>query len=172
MSEKATRLDWIPMGSSQLRPPAHLKQSQRGYWWNLFWAMFDAEPQGYLAVTSDLWLVAGSRDRQRWEAQGEMVTAAFDTAEIAGQHVIYFPPLIAVLRRQRKKLKKPKRASANDSLSLSLDFDLKEKEKKNLATDNRTSKKPQARSGNYAAVDRHAERVAGNRRAILHDLLS
>jgi hypothetical protein len=107
MSEKATRLDWIPMGSSQLRPPAHLRHSERGYWWNLFWAMFDAEPQGYLAVTSDLWLVAGSRDRQRWESHGAPVMAAFDTAEIAGQHVIFFPPMIATLEKQRARLRKP-----------------------------------------------------------------
>jgi hypothetical protein len=128
------------MGSPQLRPPAHLKDWQRGWWWNLFWAMFDAERQGYLAVTSDIWLVAGSRDRQRWVSHGDSVTATFDTTDIAGQHVISFRPLIEVLRRQRKKLKKTKRAS--EPLSLSLDFDSKQSKEKKRAAGYRAPKKP------------------------------
>lgn len=104
ISENAPRLDWIPMGPPRLRPPAGLSAEQRGWFVNLFWAMFDAEPQGYLAVTSDIWSLAGSRDIQRWEAHGVRVMAAFEAADIAGQHVIFFPPLIQALENQRKKL--------------------------------------------------------------------
>jgi hypothetical protein len=102
--ENTLRLDWIPMGPPRLRPPAGLSAEQRGWFVNLFWAMFDAEPQGYLAVTSDIWSLAGSRDIQRWEAHGVRVMAAFEAADVAGQHVIFFPPLIQALQEQRKKL--------------------------------------------------------------------
>jgi hypothetical protein len=104
ISENAIRLDWIPMGPPRLRPPAGFSAEQRGWFVNLFWAMFDAERQGYLAVTSDIWSLAGSRDIQRWEAHGVRVMAAFEAADIAGQHVIFFPPLIQALEEQRKKL--------------------------------------------------------------------
>ena len=103
------RLDWIPMGPPRLRPPAALSAEQRGMWINLFWAMFDAELQGYLVVTSDMWSVAGARDRQRWESQRARVTASFIDADIAGRHVIFFPALIEALEAQRPKLLAKKR---------------------------------------------------------------
>ncbi len=129
--EKTLRLDWIPMGSPRLRPPAYLSAQERGWWTNLFWAMFDAEPQGYLAVTSDLWTIAGARDPQRWQSQCARVMASFDVSAIAGQHAISFPPMVESLEEQRRKLlakrgrggiAKSKKGSAH-SLSLS-DFDV------------------------------------------------
>jgi hypothetical protein len=137
------------MGSPHLRPPSYLDSIQRGWWWNLFWAMFDAEPQGYLAVTSDFWLVAGSRDPQRWQVHSPAVTATFDTAEIAGTPVIFFAPLIDALAEQHKKLRARGLPRANENLpSLSqsvFDFDRKDQKEKNRA--DLFSKKPAAGSG-------------------------
>jgi hypothetical protein len=81
-----------------------LKDFQRGWWVNLFWAMFDAEPQGYLPVTSDLWLLSGALTPSRWESHRDRVLAAFENSVVEGAQVIFFPPLIEVLETQRKKL--------------------------------------------------------------------
>lgn len=160
------------MGPPQLRPPAHLKDAQRGWWWNLFWAMFDGEPQGYLAVTSDIWLVAGSRDRQRWDAHAASVMAAFDTADIAGQHVIFFPPLLEALEQQRKRLRKPGTPGARGPLhanenspprvsSLSLDFDCSNTNSKEERERKRPdAKKPAAAEGGSESDIAWAKRLA------------
>lgn len=136
-TETTMRLDWIPMGSPRLRPPANFSAEQRGWWWSLFWTMFDqGEPQGFLTVTSDIWTVAGAHDRQRWDAHAARVMAAFDVADVAGQHAIFFPPLIQVLEIQRRKLLKRQGRGAfskfqtRESDSLSLDFDSGSKKKK------------------------------------------
>ena len=114
------------MGSSRLQPPAAWSAQERGWWWSLFWAMFNADPQGYLAITSDIWTVAGAHDRQRWESRCARVMASFDVSDIAGQQVLFFPPLIEVLKEQRSKLLKTrarfgiKKSASESGSSLSL----------------------------------------------------
>jgi hypothetical protein len=125
------RLDWIPMGSPRLRPPVGLRQWEEGAWWRLLWAMFDqGEPQGYLAVTPDIWILAGSRDHKRWHTHASRLMATFETANIAGQHVIFFPPLIDVIKAQQKKVRNHRLRYGERELSLSLDFDVGSKRKK------------------------------------------
>jgi hypothetical protein len=137
MPDEPTRLTWIPMGSPRLRPPAGLKDFQEAWWWRLFWAMFDhGEPQGYLAVTADIYLLSGSRNRQRWDAHAVCLLNAFETSNVAGQQVVFFPPLIDALAAQRKKLRARGLPRANENrLSLSqsvFDFDLKKGQEKIL----------------------------------------
>jgi hypothetical protein len=102
VAEKILRLDWIPMGSPRLRPPAHLKDFQRGWWINLFYAMFDAG--GYLLFTSDLWLLSGALTRSRWESHCDAVLATFENSVVEGKRVIFLPAMIEVMEEQRKKL--------------------------------------------------------------------
>jgi hypothetical protein len=122
------RLTWVPLGSPQLRPPAHLKDFEQAWWWRLFWASFDhGDPQGFLAVSPNLWLLAGAHTRSRWESHGDAVLAAFQSAEVNGQTVIFFPALVNLIEMQRARLnRKTGSARAKEKsppLSLYLDFE-------------------------------------------------
>jgi hypothetical protein len=171
-SEQIIRLEWVPMGFPWLRPPAGQTVVQCGLWWRLFWAMFDhGEPQGYLPATSNLQLLTGSRDALRWEAQRSGVMAAFETAQIAGQEFIFFPPLIHALETQRRKLlnkrgrggisKSQSSVSEPLSLSLDLDFDSKNNDENSEKNYARIPKKTQ---GSESKLEQF-ERVLRERRA-------
>jgi hypothetical protein len=103
-------LDWIPLDRT-IRPPAGLKDLQQGWFWNLLLASFfdQSEMQGYLPITSQLWLIAGAHRRDLWEAHKSPVMAAFDVLKLeGGKEVLYFPPLIESIRKQRTRLRNRK----------------------------------------------------------------
>lgn len=156
MSE-TTRLDWIPMGSPRLRPPAGLTIQQEAWWWRLFWALFDhGKPQGYLSVNR-LPLYLQVTDLRYWNVHKRIVLAPFEVMEengIADEQVVFYPPLIQALETQRKKLLTKRgrggiSKSENGGLPLSLlqlgfDFDLKEEDRQKFQSEEKcVRKKPQ-----------------------------
>lgn len=94
--------------------------------------MFDnQEMQGYLSVTSNLAWIAGAHRIDFWDANKSVVMACFSRATVAGQEVIYYPPLVRLIEKQLKLLKQKKSRAGPDALasesclSLSFDFDSK-----------------------------------------------
>lgn len=101
-------LDWVPYHrilNARLRAPRHLKDFQRDWFTNFRDAMLDnGEMQGYLFLTSDLWRIAGAHNREYFEKHSSAVLACFSRATMADREVIFFPPLIELIRTQLAKI--------------------------------------------------------------------
>lgn len=112
------RLDWIP---NKLKAPRHLRDFQRSWFTELRDAMFEnAEMQGYLPKTGDLWRVAGAHDRAFFERNCAAVMACFNSRHLNDdQEVIFYPPLLDLIDSQREKLRGNRRARESPSNSFS-----------------------------------------------------
>lgn len=99
-------LIWIPRNPfDQLRAPRHLKDFQRSWFDELnLEALANREMQGYLRLTSDLWRIAGAHNREYFEKHSSAVLACFSRAMMAGGEVIFYPPLIEIIRSQLAKI--------------------------------------------------------------------
>lgn len=102
------RLDWIPRDpNGPLRAPRHLKDFQRSWFDEMVDSMFgNYEMQGYLPVTSDLWRTAGAHCREYFEKYNSAVLACFSSATMGDREVIFYPPLIQIIREQLAKIRK------------------------------------------------------------------
>jgi hypothetical protein len=99
-------LSWLPMPIQyQIGPPAGLKDYQQAWFWNLFWKSLQQEWPGYLPVSVSLWRLAEAHCRECFEKECSAVMAVWERAEVAGQGVLFYPPLVAIIQEQLKKIK-------------------------------------------------------------------
>jgi len=101
-------LVWIPRTPfDQIRAPRHLKDFQRSWFDELnMEALSNRDMQGYLTVTPDLWRIAGAHCREYWHQHSSAVMACFNRATMGEREVIFYPPLIELLRTQLAKIHK------------------------------------------------------------------
>lgn len=99
-------LAWIPRNPfDRIRAPRHLKDFQRSWFDELnLEALANREMQGYLFVSSDLWRIAGSHSRDYFEKHSSAVMDCFSRATMADREVIFYPPLIELIRTQLAKI--------------------------------------------------------------------
>jgi hypothetical protein len=60
---------------------------------------------GYLPVSVSLWRLAEAHCRECFEKECSAVMAVWERAEVAGQGVLFYPPLVAIIQEQLKKIK-------------------------------------------------------------------
>lgn len=117
-------LIWIPRNPfDQLRAPRHLKDFQRSWFDELnLEALANREMQGYLVVSVDLWRIAGAHNREYFQKHSSAVLACFSRATMADREVIFFPPLIELIRTQLAKIHRENThpVHSSDSLQFSL----------------------------------------------------
>ncbi len=104
MSEQLGRLEWIPVREDQfLWIPPGLSDSQTGWFVKLLVASLRSEQQGYLPVPRPevLWQLAGAQHPETWKRYGSMVLARFQRAQLHGQQVLFFPPLVKIIEEQQ-----------------------------------------------------------------------
>jgi hypothetical protein len=119
MNETTLRLTWIPIPIDAKAWVSGLSDTETGWFWNLIFSSLAAEPQGYLPNSSNLWTIAGAKRSDFWESHKSRVLARFEVREMDGTRMLCFPPLVAIIGQQSRKLRKP-RSSLSLSLSLSL----------------------------------------------------
>jgi len=103
---KHFELSWIPLPiQHQIGPPPGLKDYQQAWFWNLFWKSLQQEWPGYLPESVYLWRLAEAHCRECFEKDCSAVMAVWERAEIAGHGVFFYPPLVAIIQEQLKKVK-------------------------------------------------------------------
>lgn len=148
-----TELKWLPI-PLDLWVPAGLKDFQEGWFVNLLRASLRSESVGYLILCEEgcsgcsacLWRVANAHHPEHFKKHCSLVLACFNSAQIAGRRVLYFPKLVETLRGQLSKIRNHRSRKAGlsetstglhkeggiffPSESLSFDFDLDSKNQK------------------------------------------
>lgn len=148
-----TELKWLPI-PLDLWVPAGLKDFQEGWFINLLRASLRSENLGYLILCKEgcsgcpacLWRVANAHHPEHFKKHCSLVLACFNSAQIAGHRVLYFPKLVETIKGQLSKIRNHR--SRRDDLSetstgfhkggghyspsdfLSFDFDSKNKDQK------------------------------------------
>lgn len=154
-----TELKWLPI-PLDLWVPAGLKDFQEGWFINLLRASLRSENLGYLILCEEgcsgcpacLWRVANAHHPEYFKKHSSLVLACFNSAQIAGRRVLYFPKLIETVKGQLSKIRnhRPRRSGLSEmstgghkrggdffpSGSLSFDFDLDSKNLKEKSIDN------------------------------------
>jgi len=101
------KLKWFPYDHRTMGPPAGLYDFQVGWYFNLFWSSIQASGRpGYLTVTrGNLWTYAGAHRRSHWDANCDLVMAAFVLERDQGRYLLLHHPIAApVLEEQLKKI--------------------------------------------------------------------
>lgn len=106
------RVKWLPfavdgspgMFARRLRPQ-FAKDFQTAWFWNLFWASLEAEPQGYLDPRLPLGKLAGAHSDRFWSRHKDAVLARFELREWNSVEMLCFPPLIEVIESQMKRIR-------------------------------------------------------------------
>jgi hypothetical protein len=153
-------LKWLPI-PPDLWIPAGLKDFQEGWFVNLLRASLRSENTGYLILCKEgcsgcpacLWRVANAHHPEYFRKHSSLVLACFNSAQIAGRQVLYFPKLVDTLSKQLSKIRNHRSRggvlsetstgfhkgggvhSPSDSLSFDFDSDSK-KQENNLTTSN------------------------------------
>jgi hypothetical protein len=117
-----TDLKWLPI-PLDLWVPAGLKDFQEGWFINLLRASLRSEYLGYLILCQEgcsgcpacLWRVANAHHPEHFKKHGSLVLACFNSAQIAGRRVLYFPKLVQTIKGQLSKIKNHR--SRKDGLS-------------------------------------------------------
>src|SRR5712692_477904 len=133
-SEQPDRLDWIPVYFEPfLWKPPGLEPADIGWFVNLIEASLKSELQGYLQVEGPetLWRIAGAKHPESWKLHCSKVLAHFERTQMHGHDWLYFPPLVRMIEKQRKKLqgkrsrnpKNPQKSEGGAGFSLPLVFD-------------------------------------------------
>ena len=107
-----SRLAWIPwyVDERRIHPPDGLKDFQQTWFWNLLFASLSAEWQGYLPMSSNLWMLAGALTRERWDANSSAVLAAFEIQKMEdGKLLLFFPSLVETINSQFEKIRDKKK---------------------------------------------------------------
>jgi hypothetical protein len=104
------KLKWFPYDHRTMGPPAGLYDFQVGWYFNLFWSSIRASGRpGYLTVTrGNLWTYAGAHRRSHWDANCDLVMAAFVLERDQGRFLLHHPIAAPVLEEQLKKIKQKK----------------------------------------------------------------
>jgi len=145
-----SELKWLPI-PLDLWVPAGLKDYQEGWFINLLRASLKSEYLGYLILCEEgcsgcpacLWRVANAHHPEHFKKHGSLVLACFNSAQIAGRRVLYFPKLVETVTGQLSKIKNHRsrrigfsesstrfnRGSGEQSPSDSLFFDFDSKSK-------------------------------------------
>jgi hypothetical protein len=147
-----SELKWLPF-PLDLWIPAGLKDFQEAWFVNLLRASLRSDNMGYLILCEEgcggcsacLWRVANAHHPEHFKKHGSLVLACFNSAQIAGRRVLYFPRLVETLKKQLSRVRNHRSRTAvlseisttinreggvcSPSESLFLDFDLKSKEK-------------------------------------------
>src|SRR6266496_5198429 len=116
MAEQEKPLNWVPWERS-LCPPVGLTDFQQAWFWNLLRASFfdQTEMQGYLPITSNLWSIAGAKRSDFFESHKSRLLACFEVRKVGEKEVLYFPALIELIVKQRRRLRS--RRGLEDGLS-------------------------------------------------------
>jgi hypothetical protein len=190
-------LNWLPI-PLDLWVPAGLKDFQQGWFINLLRASLQSEYMGYLILCEEgcsgcpacLWRVANAHHPGHFKKHSPMVLACFNSAQIAGRRVLYFPKLVETIREQFSKIRKHRSRKSglseistglnngggiySPSESLCFDFDSKTRNKKpnqNLTTCN-THEEPLPMGQNHdffgkAVEQQRSEVTEGAQRILL-----
>jgi hypothetical protein len=147
-------LKWLPV-PLDLWVPAGLKDFQEGWFINLLRASLRSENMGYLVLCEEgcsgcpacLWRVANAHHPEHFKKHSSLVLACFNSAQIAGHRVLYFPKLTETVKEQLSKVRNHRsrrtglsetstgfnkdggHSSPSDSLSFDFDLDSKNKKK-------------------------------------------
>jgi len=148
-----SELKWLPI-PLDLWVPAGLKDFQQGWFINLLRASLRSENLGYLILCEEgcsgcpacLWRVANAHHPEYFKKNSSLVLACFNSAQIAGRRVLYFPKLVETIRGQLSKIRTHRSRKSglsetstgfnkesgdySPSGSLSFDFDLDSKNQK------------------------------------------
>jgi hypothetical protein len=133
--------------------PAGLEDFQQGWFVNLLCASLEAELQGFLPMSSNLWSIAGAKRKDFWESHKSRLLACFEVREMVdGKKLLFYPPLVALIEEGIRKINEKRRrfnpAFSEDStdvhkgcgdLSPSLsDFDVGSKKERKQSKNERT----------------------------------
>ncbi|SRR6266498_213700 len=146
-------LKWLPI-PLDLWVPAGLKDFQEGWFINLVRASLRSETLGYLILCEEgcsgcsacLWRVANAHHPEHFKKHSSLVLACFNSAQIAGRRVLYFPKAVETIKAQLSKIRnhRSRRSGLSEtstgfnkeggdyspSDSLCFDFDLDSKNQK------------------------------------------
>ena len=153
---------WLPI-PPDFWVPEGLKDFQQAWFINLIRASLRSENTGYLILCKEgcsgcpacLWRVANAHHPEHFKKHGSLVLACFNSAQIAGHRVLYFPKLMETIKRQLSRIKNHRSrrtflsetytgfnrgggiCSPSGSLSFDFDLDSKKQEKTPTASDTR-----------------------------------
>jgi hypothetical protein len=154
-----TELKWLPI-PLDLWVPAGLKDFQEGWFINLLRASLRSENMGFLILCEEgcsgcpacLWRVANAHHPEYFKKNSSLVLACFNSAQIAGRRVLYFPKLVETIQGQLSKIRshRSRRGGLSEtstgfnkesgdyspSGSLSFDFDLDSENQKQASKQN------------------------------------
>jgi len=82
-----------------------LTDYETGWFFRLLLSSAAAEPQGYLVNSSNLWRVAGARRPDFWESHKSNVLARFNSQEMDGRQMLWFPPRLEIIHNGSEKLR-------------------------------------------------------------------
>ena len=163
----AVEFKWLPI-PPDFWVPEGLKDFQQAWFINLIRASLRSENTGYLILCKEgcsgcpacLWRVANAHHPEHFKKYGSLVLACFNSAQIAGHRVLYFPKLMETIKRQLSRIKNHRsrgtvlsetytgfnRGSGicSPSGSLSFDFDLDSKNQEQTQTASNTREGPSA----------------------------
>ena len=122
-SADAEGLKWVKC-PLDLWIPAGLKDFQEAWFINLIRASLRSERVGYLILCKEgcsgcracLWRVANAHHPEHFKKHSSLVLACFNSAQIAGCQVLFFPKLVDTVYGQLKNIRKSSR-SRNGELS-------------------------------------------------------
>lgn len=147
-------LKWLPI-PLDFWIPAGLKDFQEAWFLNLLRASLRSENMGYLILCPEgcsgcpscLWRVANAHHPEHFKKHSSLVLACFNSAQIDGRRVLYFPKLRETVSKQLRKMKSHRSlgeglsetstginkgsGDCSPSGSLFFDFDLDSKNQKN-----------------------------------------
>ncbi len=93
--------------------PAGMADFQIGWFINLLKASLYSDYVGYLILCPEgcsgcpacLWKIAGAHRSDYFEKRKSLVLARFEFAQIAGRRVVYYPPLVRMIKQQLSRMK-------------------------------------------------------------------
>ena len=103
---------WLPI-PPDFWVPAGLKDFQEAWFINLLRASLRSENMGYLILCEEgcsgcpacLWRVANAHHPEHFKKHSSLVLACFNSAQIAGRRVLYFPKLVDTVKGQLSKIR-------------------------------------------------------------------
>jgi len=108
----AGEFKWLPI-PPDFWVPAGLKDFQEAWFINLLRASLRSENMGYLILCEEgcsgcpacLWRVANAHHPEHFRKHSSLVLACFNSAQIAGRRVLYFPKLVDTVKGQLSKIR-------------------------------------------------------------------
>jgi hypothetical protein len=139
---------------------------------------------GYIPLCNDgckgcpacLYRLAGSHRRDFWDANKSEVLNRWERSQIAGQAVLYFPPLIECLKEQLKLLHskknqlgavvgKSRRSASILTSQFSFDFQKEDQKKKPAKSEKALEREKRERESNAREAIAHYRRIGLNSEA-------